>query len=860
MKTVFPVALIAFSLLAGCSGGTSHPNRIASITLSPATASIVKGQTQQFSGTATTNSGQTLTGSSAAANWSSSNPAVATIDQNGLATSVGTGTATITATVQTGAGPVTGAATLNVTPPPATAPVLTSIAISPSNFSVVVRATAQLTATGTYSDSSTQNLTSLAWSSANPAIATVDQNGMISAVGVGSTAITAQDGSVSGSTTVTTYSLAGLSVYPQQPSLAIGLTAQLTAVGTSVDNSVTGDVTNAVTWTSSDPGIATVSSGGVLTAVAAGSATITASVPGQQAETAITVPNAAGGWILNTNPTDSLIMWDPDPNGALAAFGTRDSTGTPNSITGFALTNSDGSTVTVRLNSSYQPATVIDSAGYTYDLQWSSPTAGLIVARSLDGKYVIPAYFNVADSAAIPAGRVAHPGHMQATPAGLNFSPTPLTVDVNRQASSAGGTCNTWVPESNATVTITVIDSKGRSTDYPAFSTAPGTYQAWLPTPSNAVMTPIAAAAEATAAGLQASNFCQSQSVNTGSKLSALLSKLIPVLFPEDEVAAAVAGRIGVLDSIHGKACSTPGQIASWLDRFVPFAVRIQASGYAGTLPLVQPSSSFEFAPLGGPFENLQLLATCQDPAKIDIVPSSIALNSGQEETATAIVRDSDGKEIDSSANSIAWGAAATNSLMYPEYGPYPDTPTEGANNLVTGYTAVLTGGFLGSRNITAAILAPQGASPTIQGSVPVTTSDGGISGAWTLSMSNNIGIGQQAYIVICESETSIGAGPVQPLAANTLLTPSVTSSCSPFHQIPDPYPVLYDTASLNNVQVSGSEYTINSPSQSTAAPIFRITATINGDSMSGQICSLPANSQGSCTTFTGTKATNSAN
>jgi hypothetical protein len=118
MKPLCLVVALSLAVLVGCGGGSqgSHPNRIASITITPATANITVGQTQQFSGYATTNSGATITGSGAT--WASSDQTVASVDQNGLATAVGSGTTTITATVQTGGGPVVGNATLAVTGPP----------------------------------------------------------------------------------------------------------------------------------------------------------------------------------------------------------------------------------------------------------------------------------------------------------------------------------------------------------------------------------------------------------------------------------------------------------------------------------------------------------------------------------------------------------------------------------------------------------------------------------------------------------------------------------------------------------------------------------------------------------------------
>jgi hypothetical protein len=84
------------------------------------------------------------------------------------------------------------------------APTLQSISVTPANPSIAVSATQQFTATGTYSDGSTQNLSSqVTWSSSNTAVATINSSGLASGVSTGSTTITATSGNVSGTTTLT---------------------------------------------------------------------------------------------------------------------------------------------------------------------------------------------------------------------------------------------------------------------------------------------------------------------------------------------------------------------------------------------------------------------------------------------------------------------------------------------------------------------------------------------------------------------------------------------------------------------------------------------------------------------------------
>src|SRR5262249_9901343 len=81
---------------------------------------------------------------------------------------------------------------------------LTSIAVTPANPTIQIGATQQFTATGTYSDNSTQNITAqVTWASSKTSVATITSLGLASAVSAGSATISATQGAVSGSTTLT---------------------------------------------------------------------------------------------------------------------------------------------------------------------------------------------------------------------------------------------------------------------------------------------------------------------------------------------------------------------------------------------------------------------------------------------------------------------------------------------------------------------------------------------------------------------------------------------------------------------------------------------------------------------------------
>ena len=173
--------------------GTGSASNLVSIAVSPSSASVGLGATEQFSamGTYSDHTTQNLTLS---ATWSSSSSAIATVS-TGLASTLAQGTAYISAA----SGTITGAGKLTVT-----APALVSIAITPANPSLSVGMTQQMTATGTYTDGSSQDLTgSVAWSSTTKSIATISATGMVTAVSAGSDAIKATFTSVTGTTQVT---------------------------------------------------------------------------------------------------------------------------------------------------------------------------------------------------------------------------------------------------------------------------------------------------------------------------------------------------------------------------------------------------------------------------------------------------------------------------------------------------------------------------------------------------------------------------------------------------------------------------------------------------------------------------------
>jgi len=255
---------------------------LVSISVTPTPVSIAIGTDQQFSAVGSFNDGSTQLLPSVT--WSSSSSSVATFNSAGVATAVGTGTATITAT----SGSVSGTAALTVT-----GATVTSIAVTPANSNMPVGTTKQFTATATFSDSSTEDVTAVVlWGSSKPGVASINNQGLSTSVATGSTTISAVLGSVTGTTslTVTTVKLVGIAILPSNPRIEAHTLLKFTAVGTFSDGS-TGSNLAGVSWKSSAPKVASMRSSGTAFGKKTGSATITASASGLKGTTTLTVSN-----------------------------------------------------------------------------------------------------------------------------------------------------------------------------------------------------------------------------------------------------------------------------------------------------------------------------------------------------------------------------------------------------------------------------------------------------------------------------------------------------------------------------------------------------------------------------------------
>jgi trimeric autotransporter adhesin len=278
-----------FSFAGFTQSGTSiltvTPATLSSLSLSPSTAAIAPASSQQYIATGTFSDG-TKANVNTLVNWSTSDPNVASVSNPGVITGQSSGQVTVTAQQ----GSISASAHLLVE-----GSTLISLQVTPQNSSVAEGFETQMKATGTFSDGQVQDLTAFAtWTSSDATIATISNTqvsaGRATGVAPGSAKISAVFAGQSGTATltVTNATLTSIAVSPSSTSIPVGTSQQFTATGTFSDNSQL-PLLDQVTWASSNPNVATITSGGIANGLASGSTTISASLKGVKGSAILTV-------------------------------------------------------------------------------------------------------------------------------------------------------------------------------------------------------------------------------------------------------------------------------------------------------------------------------------------------------------------------------------------------------------------------------------------------------------------------------------------------------------------------------------------------------------------------------------------
>jgi len=299
---------------------TSPPADVGQLLISPKTATVQPNQDVMLTAVALTPQGDTA---QVSVSWSATGGSITDTSTNGRRhyghwKNASCGTSQVTATSHPGG--KSDAASLTVTCPTPVA----SVSVAPAAASVQVSGTVQLTATPKDANGTPLSGRTVTWASSNTSVASVTGSGLVTGAAAGSATITATSEGQSGpaSITVANVPVGSVSVSPPAASILVNGTVQL--VATPRDANGTPLSGRAVSWSSSNTSVATVSSSGVVTGAAAGAATITATSEGQSGSATVTVQAPQPGC------STSSLAWLNSPFTAQAGSFTAQFDATPN--------------------------------------------------------------------------------------------------------------------------------------------------------------------------------------------------------------------------------------------------------------------------------------------------------------------------------------------------------------------------------------------------------------------------------------------------------------------------------------------------------------------------------------------------
>jgi uncharacterized protein YjdB len=330
----------------GTTGVRVLSKPVASVFVSPSSVSLAAGQSTQLTATTYDVNGNPITGRNVS--FASSDASVATVNDQGLLTTVAVGTADITVNAEGRKVVVPVTVTAGTNP---SAPAVASVSVTLNASTLVAGQSTQ--ATATLRDGSGNTLTgrSIVWTSSDAHVATVSGSGLVTATQAGSVTITATSEGKSGSASLGVNAPAGetpvasvaLSV---ASSLNVGQTAQATVtLKDAAGNVLTG---RTVYYVSSDNNIVGISSSGLVSALNGGAVTVTASAGGQSASAVVTsiAPKPPVSSITLTANASTLNVGELTQVNAVP----KDANGTP--ISGLAVTWSSSPTAVATVSSS----------------------------------------------------------------------------------------------------------------------------------------------------------------------------------------------------------------------------------------------------------------------------------------------------------------------------------------------------------------------------------------------------------------------------------------------------------------------------------------------------------------------------
>lgn len=286
--TASGLTAVAFSATALPSGETAPS--VATVSVTPATAPMLVGDSIQLTAVARDASGTVLSG--VTFSWSTSAASIAAVSSSGKVHAVAPGSAVITAA----ADGKSGSAAITVTASSGTGENVTRVVATPPGPITLgtIGDTVQLSATALDASGATVPGIGFTWTTNKSTVATVDGAGRVVSKGIG-TALIAVSAACSSCTAADTVAIvvnqvvASVVVTPTSGSIQVGQSLQLSADALDAKGH---KMSATVSWSSSNTAVATVSSTGNVTGRAGGSAAITASASGKSATASIGVADS----------------------------------------------------------------------------------------------------------------------------------------------------------------------------------------------------------------------------------------------------------------------------------------------------------------------------------------------------------------------------------------------------------------------------------------------------------------------------------------------------------------------------------------------------------------------------------------
>ncbi|MES2524449.1 MAG: Ig-like domain-containing protein [Gemmatimonadota bacterium] len=292
------VAVSALGVSATATVTVSN-REVAAVQVTPAAVTVLVGATTPLSARTTDAQGQELAGRVIA--WTTDNQAIATVNAQGIVSGQAAGTARITATSEG----KTGSAVVTVQSVP-----VASVVVTPARDTLTIGETVQLVGTARDANNLTLSGRSFTWSSANNSIVSVSSTGLVTANGIGSTTVQATSEGRNGTATLVVVQrpVETVTLTPASGSVVVGGTLALTArTADASGNTLSG---RPVAFSTSNGAIAAVNTSGVVTGVATGTVTITATSEGKTGTAEVRVDPQPVSTVQVAPPTGTLTIGD----------------------------------------------------------------------------------------------------------------------------------------------------------------------------------------------------------------------------------------------------------------------------------------------------------------------------------------------------------------------------------------------------------------------------------------------------------------------------------------------------------------------------------------------------------------------